>query len=178
MNLRIETEKDYNEITELIKKAFLSAKVTDGEEHHLVDRIRKSDEYVPELSYVVENGNGLVGHIMFSQVKIEDEANEMSHLSLALAPVSVLPEYRNQGIGKMMIREAIENAQKLGYGSILALGYPEYYSKFGFRKAKIFDVKAPFKDAEDFLMALELNEDSLKNVQGKVIYSKAFFPEK
>ncbi|MDD4556991.1 MAG: N-acetyltransferase [Alphaproteobacteria bacterium] len=178
MNIRKETQQDYKEVEELVKKAFLSAKVSDGDEHHLVERIRASEDFVPELTYVVENSNGLVGHIMFSEVKIEDDINERIHTSLALAPISVLPEYQNQGIGKQMVREAIEKAKELGYGTMLALGNPEYYSKFGFRKAKIYDVVAPFKHAEDYFLILELQPDALKGLRGNALYSRAFFPEK
>lgn len=178
MKLRIETEQDYKEIESLVKRAFLSAKVSDGDEHNLVARIRNTDDFVPELSYVAENADGLVGHIMFSRVKIEDELADRSYTSLALAPISVLPEYQNQGIGKKMIREAIEKAQGIGYESMLALGNPEYYSKFGFKKARIYDIKSPFKNSDDYFLALELADDSLKTVKGNVVYGKAFFPVK
>lgn len=95
--------------------------------------------------------------------------------SLALAPVSVLPDYQSKGIGKKLILEALQKAKELGYQSVVVLGHPEYYPKFGFQKASHWRIKAPFDVPDEVFMALELQENALVHVSGVVEYSRAFF---
>ncbi len=95
--------------------------------------------------------------------------------SLALAPVSVLPEYQNKGIGKDLIHKALEQAKELGHQSIVVLGHPEYYPKFGFEKASQWGIEASFEVPDEAFMAIELYKNSLENVSGIVEYSSVFF---
>ncbi|MDE6357391.1 MAG: N-acetyltransferase, partial [Eubacteriales bacterium] len=97
MNIRQETEKDYNEVFELIKKAFENAEHSDGNEQNLVTKLRKSTAFIPELSLVADYNGKIVGHILFSKIIIGN-SNQ-----IALAPVSVLPEFQKQGIGAKLI---------------------------------------------------------------------------
>ena len=50
---------------------------------------------------------------------------------LALAPLSVLPEFQKQGIGQALIQEGHKIAQNLGYNYSIVLGDFSYYSKAG-----------------------------------------------
>ncbi|MDQ0242938.1 putative N-acetyltransferase YhbS [Bacillus fengqiuensis] len=93
---------------------------------------------------------------------------------MALAPVSVVPEYQKKGIGSQLIHTALKNAKERGYHSVIVLGHKSYYPKFGFKTASSWNIKAPFEVPDEVFMALELTADSLKNVQGVVHYSKAF----
>ncbi len=173
INIRVEQELDYKRVEEAIENAFLNAEFTDNQEHNLVRKLRKSSEFIPELSLVAEIDNKIVGHILFTKVNIE--SNEGSFESLALAPLSVLPDHQNKGIGRALINYGLEIAKNLGYESVIVLGHENYYTKFGFKKASEFDVKPPFEVPDEAFMALELNENGLKNVSGIVKYSNAFF---
>lgn len=93
---------------------------------------------------------------------------------MALAPVSVAPEYQKKGIGSQLIRTALKNAKDLGYCSVIVLGHKDFYPKFGFKPASLWNIQAPFEVPDDVFMALELTDHSLEKVQGVVHYSKAF----
>ncbi|MDP9724207.1 putative N-acetyltransferase YhbS [Priestia aryabhattai] len=93
---------------------------------------------------------------------------------MALAPVSVAPQYQKRGVGSRLIHAALKRAKELGYDSVIVLGHKDYYPKFGFKPASSWNIYAPFDVPEEFFMTLELTEESLKNVQGVVHYSKAF----
>ncbi len=95
--IRQEQPSDYKIIHKVVKKAFESTEHSDGNEQELVIMLRKSEAYIPELSLVAEIDGSIVGHIMFTRAKVGDES------VLALAPLSVLPEYQNKGIGKALI---------------------------------------------------------------------------
>ena len=83
----------------MIKAAFDSAEHADGNEQDLVDALRKGDSYIPELSLVAEIDGKIVWHIMFTKLRIGNSTQ------LALAPLSVLPEYQKQGVGTALIHE-------------------------------------------------------------------------
>ncbi|MEC3605682.1 N-acetyltransferase [Bacillus glycinifermentans] len=171
--IRQELTEDYNTTEEIVKKAFLNEEYSDKKEHLLVNRIRKSDAFIPELSLVAVNQDkNIIGHVLLSKIKIADGDNAVD--SLALAPVSVAPEYQKKGIGSRLIRAALKNAKELGYRSVIVLGHKDFYPKFGFKPASLWNIQAPFEVPDEVFMALELTDHSLEHVQGVVHYSEAF----
>jgi predicted N-acetyltransferase YhbS len=173
MNLEIRQEQvaDYEFTENVVKLAFANAEHSDKKEHELVSRIRKSSSFIPELSLVATNkDNGsILGHILLSRIKISIAE------SLALAPVSVLPEYQNKGVGGLLITAALNAAKELGYNSVVVLGHPEYYPKFGFKKASLWGIKAPFEVPDEAFMAIELKDSALSGNSGVVEYPSVFF---
>lgn len=155
-----------------MKRAFENAEYTDHKEHLLVDKLRKSNIFIPELSLVAELDKKIIGHIMFTKLIIENQ--EKKYDSLALVPVSVLPEYQNQGIGSELIKKGLKLAKELGFKSVIVLGHDKYYPRFGFEPTSKWNIKAPFDVPEEAFMALELEDNSLKETNGIVIYSKEF----
>lgn len=176
MNIIIKQEqvKDYKITEKVVKCAFANAEHSDKDEHNLVRRIRNSNVFIPELSLVAINDNNeQVGYILLSKIKIKNEDQVVE--SLALAPVSVLPEYQNQGVGKLLISKALKKAKELRFHSVVVLGHPEYYPKFGFKKASTWGIKAPFEVPDEAFMAIELGENTLDKVSGVVEYPSVFF---
>ena len=95
--------------------------------------------------------------------------------SLALAPVSVHPDFQNKGIGSALIKEAHKRAKALGFQSIILVGHADYYPRFGYELTSKYGIKLPFPAPEESCMIIELNENGLKDVSGTVEYSKPFF---
>lgn len=173
ITIRKEEEKDYEAIFKLTEEAFRDMEHSDHQEQFLVEKLRKSDAFIPELSLVAEDEKGTIaGHILFTKLSIENDSETFE--SLALAPVSVKPEFQNQGIGGQLIREGHRIAQKLGYQSVILIGHEEYYPKFGYEKTSNFGISFPFEIPEVNGMAIELVKDGLKNKKGMVKYPKEF----
>lgn len=171
IKIRQEQQNDYSKTEEVVKEAFLNEEFSDKKEHELVKRIRECDAFVPALSIVAVDEE-IVGHIMLSKITIEQGGTTVD--SLALAPVSVAPGHQKKGIGGKLIVAALEKAKELGYGSVVVLGHPEYYPKFGFKKASDWNIKAPFEVQDEVFMVMELRENALQGVEGVVQYSSAF----
>jgi len=171
MLIRQETFHDRIATENVVEEAFRNAEFADHTEHLLVHRLRLSSSFIPELSMVADVNNVIVGHILFTTIKIVG-AKEWD--SLALAPVSVLPEYQSKGIGGELIVKGIERAKALGYKSIILLGHEHYYPKFGFKRASTWNIKCPFEVPDEVFMAMELVENGLKGVSGVVEYPKEF----
>lgn len=172
MTIRQEQPKDFSAVFELIEKAFESLEMSDHREQYLVERLRKSDAFVPELSLVAEVDRKIVGYILLTKISIKDQLN--AHSSLALAPVAVAPEFQGQGIGEQLIERAHDEAIKKGFESVVILGHPDYYHRFGYRKAAEFGIRLPFDVPEEYCLAKELIANGLKNKSGVVEYNQAF----
>ena len=97
IEIRKETINDYDEVYNVVKSAFATASHSDGNEHDLVVLLRKSANFIPELSLVATINNKIIGYILFTKIKIG------THEELALAPIGVLPQYQRQGIGSMFL---------------------------------------------------------------------------
>lgn len=171
--IRQENKKDHQVVFDLIEKAFKTEVYSDYREQFLVEMLRKSKAFVPELSLVAEKYNKIVGHILLTIIEITNDHQTFG--SLALAPVSVLPEFQNQGIGGQLIEYAHEKAKSLGYKSIVILGHKDYYPKFGYQQADKFGIELPFDVPKENCMAIELVENGLKDVNGMVVYPKEFY---
>jgi putative acetyltransferase len=164
MKIRMENEFDYPGIREVNLSAFPG-----NDEALLVEKLRKSAEI---LSLVAIKGNKIVGHVLLSPATIEN--GDESFIVLVLAPVAVLPEFQNQGIGTKLIKCGLEEARKRGYSIVTVLGHPKYYPRFGFKPAKKYGIGSPFKVPEESFMVLELVPGTLNQVRGVIKYSEAF----
>lgn len=172
-SIRKEIPSDHEAVFKVIEDAFRDEEYSDHQEQFLVERLRKSEAFVPELSLVATIDSRIVGHILLTKISIKGEVQEVP--SLALAPVSVLSKFQGKGIGSLLIRTAHEIAAKLGFESVILLGHPEYYPRFGYQTASKFGIRLAFEAPDEACMALELRRGSLKRVSGTVIYPKEFF---
>lgn len=173
IKLRQENENDFESVFQLIEKAFEKEEYSDHKEQFLVERLRKSEAFIPELSIVAEIDNKIVGHILFTKLKVVNDSDSFE--SLALAPVSVLPEFQGKGIGSKLILYGHEIAKGLDYKSVILLGHQNYYPRFGYKLCDKYNIKMPFDVPTENCMVIALTEDGSKDVSGEVVYPKAFF---
>jgi putative acetyltransferase len=142
-------------------------------EAELVDKLRTNKKAV--LSLVAVSNDQVVGHILFSPVTIENE-NE-SFPALGLAPVAVLPEWQNRGIGSQLIRAGLDECRRAGHACVVVLGHPEYYPRFGFVTASRYGVGCEYNVADEKFMLIELQAGSLQGRKGIAKYQPEFNEE-
>lgn len=168
MLIRQETSNDHNIVYNLIRDAFDGAEHSDGTEQDLVEALRKNKEaFIPELSLVAEDNGVITGHILFTKMQVGDDT------VLALAPLSVKPEYQRQGIGMALIQEGHRIAAALGYGYCVVLGSEIYYPKTGYQPAEDFSIEIPEGIPSQNYMAVQLLPHA-KPIHGKVTYAPEF----
>ena len=172
MTVRKEKIGDFDIVYKLIKSAFEIADFSKHDEQDLVVRLRESNAFVPELSLVTEVHGKIVGHVLFTKALIRDGLTE--HVTLVLAPLSVLPSFQGQGIGSRLIEEGHKAARKLGFTSSLLVGHPSYYSRFGYKPAERFGITINLDLPPDVFMACELVHSGLKGVKGELIFTPEF----
>ena len=172
ITIRKEQPADYPAVFEIVELAFRTMPMADGEEQFLVEKLRKNKDYLPELSLVAEADRKLVGHILFTPLKITDGISVFN--SLTLAPVSVLPEYQYQGIGSKLIEEGHRISKTLGFTSCFVLGHPDYYPRFGYQPTGKWGIPPPYGAPPEAFMAIEFVPRALKGVSGHVKYLPEF----
>lgn len=124
--IRKETEADAGVIGEVTIAAFATLEISRHTEQFVIEALRKTGALT--VSLVAELDGRVVGHIAFSPVTMPDGTSDW----FGLGPVSVLPEFQRQGIGKALIREGLSQLRALGAKGCCLVGHPEYYRQFGF----------------------------------------------
>ena len=165
--IRSEEENDYILIKKINDSAF-----NQNNEGVMIEKLRDNPEYISELSLVAVVDNEIVGHILFFPVKIKKGSE--TNISLSLAPMAVHPKYQNKGIGSKLVLEGLKKAKELGYNSVVVVGHPNYYPRFGFKPAGIWDINLPFDIPDEAFMAIELKSNGLKDCSGIVEYPKEY----
>lgn len=168
ITIRQETPFDIAAIHSLNRKAFGGRDA----EAKLVDNIRKSEHFIPELSLVADEKGQILGHILFSQIRIDTQEGPVP--ALALAPMAVLPEHQKTGIGSALVRQGLSNSKQLGHSIVIVLGHSGYYPRFGFTASAAKSLECPYGDCGTAWMALELVAGALEGVRGRVVYPSAF----
>jgi len=124
--IRRETDSDVSAITEVTAAAFKTLEISNHTEQFIITALRAAKALT--LSLVAEADGRVIGHIAFSPVTISDDTRNW----YGLGPVSVLPEYQRQGIGKALIQEGLSRLKDMNAQGCCLVGHPDYYRKFGF----------------------------------------------
>ncbi|MGE5266874.1 MAG: GNAT family N-acetyltransferase [Deltaproteobacteria bacterium] len=125
--IRIETNDDVNAITQVTVAAFQTLAISNHTEQFIIEALRAARALT--VSLVAELDGRVIGHIAFSPVTISDGTGDW----YGLGPVSVLPKYQRQGIGKALILEGLSRIRALNAKGCCLVGHPDYYRTFGFR---------------------------------------------
>lgn len=173
IQLRLEQHQDYRIVEELTREAFWGMNHPDCDEHLLAHKLRSSSAFVPELDYVAIVDGKIVGNVMFSKGRIVD-AQGLEYIALNFGPLSVLPEYKNCGVGKALMIHTISEAKRLGYRAILFFGHPDYYTRFGFKRAKQFNITTSGGNNFDAFMAMPLYDGALDGIAGRYYEDPVF----
>lgn len=165
LNIIEESPKDLNDIYEINKKAF-----GEGIEAEIVNALREADELT--LSLVAKVDNLIIGHIAFSEVKVQ--SGEKTHKAIGLGPMAILPEYQRKGYGSNLVEYGLKILSERDYEIVVVLGHPDFYPKFGFVPSQNYGIQCEFECPPEAFMVKELKPDALKGVTGKVCYSSKF----
>ena len=162
MIIRKETVADIEAITEVTIAAFKTLPISNQTEQFIIKALRSANALT--ISLVAEIDERVVGHIAFSPVTIYDGTKDW----YGLGPISVLPEYQKQGIGKSLIYEGLSSLKELGGQGCALVGDPNYYKLFGFKNfPELVHEGVP----PEVFLALPFNE----NVpQGTVVFHEGF----
>lgn len=162
MIIRNETDADIEVITEVTIAAFKNHPISNHTEQFIIHALRAAGALT--ISLVAEIDRKVVGHIAFSPVTISDGTASW----YGLGPISVLPDYQKQGIGKSLINEGLFLLKKMGAQGCALVGDPNYYKRFGFKNyPELIHEGIP----QEFFLILPFNQ---KIPQGVVVFHDGF----
>lgn len=162
MIIRSETQSDVEAIYNVTKAAFENHPHSNHTEQFIVNALRAAGALT--VSLVAEVGGKVVGHIAFSPVTISDGGQNW----YGLGPVSVLPEFQKQGIGRSLINQGLSLLKALGAKGCVLVGEPKYYERFGFRNIPDLTLEGV---PQEYFLALPFEKDG---AQGAVEFHKGF----
>ena len=172
MKIRLEQPKDYREVENLTREAFWNVYRPGCTEHFVLNQYRTNPDFIPELDFVMEDGDQIIGHVMFSKAELHttplphrEGQGGGSFPSWTFGPISIHPDYKRKGYGLKLLQYALEKAREMGVGFICMEGNIDFYKHAGFCLASKFNI--PYhdspKDAEvPFFLAQELIPGWLK----------------
>jgi putative acetyltransferase len=165
MTVRPEKPEDVPAIRIVNLRAFGGAAEAD-----LVDALRRNGKAV--ISLVAEDDGRVVGHIFFSPVVIHSIGAGLA--GVGLAPLAVIPEKQNQGIGSTLVEQGLRRCREGGHPYVVVLGHSDYYPRFGFVPASRFGIKSEYDVADEVFMVMELREGALSGCAGVAKYQPEF----
>jgi len=166
IRIRKEKQKDHDEVRIVNEQAF-----GQPDEGRIVDKLRESCKET--VSLIAVSNNEIIGHIFFSPVTIETPAGCIK--GMGLAPMAVLPELQNQGVGSMLVNEGVRILKKMSCPFVIVLGHENYYPRFGFERASNYGLKCQWEGVpDDAFMVLILDESVMKGVSGIAKYRDEF----
>jgi putative acetyltransferase len=164
MEIRTESPPDFPAIATVVQAAFGSPR-----EARLVEDVRASEHYVPELAFVAVEDGEVVGHTMLSYVWLDGADTRV----LQLSPLAVAPEHQGRGIGAELTRAALRAADERREPLVLVLGHPSYYPRFGFRRATELGIEPADPAWGEAFMAIPLAAHD-GSLSGRVRFPPAF----
>ncbi len=169
--IRQETPADYKGAELMTMRSFWNKYWPGCSEHFLVRIIRESNDYLPELSRVAELDGKIVGAVYYTRAWIDD--GSARHPVVTFGPLAVEPTLEGNDIGGELMRKSIEDAKKAGVAGIVVIGEPNYYPRFGFKRASDFGITDGEGNSFDAIMCLPLNDDFSK-IKGRIVESADF----
>lgn len=167
MEIRKSTEKDSNAIEKIHTRAFGEKKGPEIAE--LVNGLFSDQTAMPLLSLVAVENEKLIGHILYTKA-ILTQTEKPVPIQL-LAPLAVLPDAQNKGVGSELIKEGLRQLRDSGVALVFVLGHPEYYPRCGFTTAGLLGLEAPYPIPDEHAgawMVQELKKGVIGSVKGKV----------
>src|SRR4029078_3592566 len=166
--IRPERHADHPGIAELVRAAFVGHP---DEVASFVERIRASEQFIPELAFVAEDPSRLIAHVMLSWCGLE--AGSVPKI-LNLTPMSVRPARQRIGVGSRLIRDALGRAEEAGEPVVMVEGIAAYYPRFGFERASALGFISPHPKIPDEAFMVKRLRGYSPDLAGRIVYPATF----
>ena len=174
--IRLERKEEFRMVENLVREAFWNVYRPGCLEHYVLNQLRNDEAFVPELDFVMEKDGKLIGQNMFMRAIIKaDDGKDVPIMTMG--PISILPEYKRKGYGKILLDYSLEKATELGCGALCFEGDINFYGKCGFTFAKDFGIRyhgLPDGADSSFFLCKELIPGYLDGITGEYSTPKGY----
>ena len=177
ITFRLEKEKDHREVENLVRESFWNVYRPGCLEHYVLHQLRTDNDFVPELSFVMEKDGKIIGQNVFVRTFIKaDDGRDIPIMTMG--PICITPELKRQGYGKLLLDYSLEQAAKLGCGALCFEGNIDFYGKSGFDYASKFGIRyhgLPEGEDASFFLCKELIPGYLNEITGVYATPESYF---
>ena len=174
--IRLEENRDYREVENLVRESFWNIYRPGCGEHYLIHVLRDDPAFVKELDFVMEKDGIIIGQNIFMKTIIKADDGKATEV-LTMGPICIAPGLKRKGYGKILLDYSLEMAAKLGFGAVLFEGNIDFYGKSGFDYAKKFGISyndLPADADTSFFLCKELIPGYLDNVTGAYLTPQGY----
>ena len=175
--IRLETPVDHAEVEYLVRESFWNVYRPGCLEHYVLHCLRKDNAFVPELDFVMEKDNRIIGQNIFMRACIKaDDGREIPIMTMG--PICIANELKRKGYGKILLDYSIEKAKEMGAGALCFEGNIDFYGKSGFTYASAFGIRyhgLPEGEDASFFLCKELIPGYLDGVTGEYATPEGYY---
>lgn len=131
MNIRLELPADYRKVESLTREAFWNVYRPGYTEHFVLNQFRKNPDFMPQLDFVMEEGEEIIGHVMFSKAVLQKDGGGSVPVC-TFGPISIHPDYQRKGYGQKLVKYALGKAKETGLVVVCIEGNIDFYEHAGF----------------------------------------------
>lgn len=165
IKIRLERKEDYRDVENLTREAFWNVYRPGCLEHYVLHTLRNDPAFVPELDFVLEFNSKIIGQVIYVRSEIDCDNGKKLPI-MTFGPISILPEYKRQGYGKMLLDYSMEKAKEMGVGALAITGNILFYGKSGFIPAKSKGILYADDLDADYFLIKELIPGFLNGTKG------------
>ena len=163
--IRNETPADYRTVENLTREAFWNVYRPGCLEHYVLHTFRTDPAFVPELDLVMEKDGEIMGHVMYVRSAIKTDDGRTIPI-MTFGPISIAPQFKRQGYGKVLLEYSMEKAKEMGAGALAITGNIDFYGKSAFVVSKNRGVRYEDDPDADYFLIAELEPGFLDGISG------------
>lgn len=175
--IRNEKKEDHRAVENLIRESFWNVYRPGCLEHYVIHKLRDDEDFIPELSFVMELYGKLIGQNMFMKANIKaDDGRDIPIMTMG--PICIANDFKRKGFGKILLDYSLERAKEYGCKAICFEGNIDFYGKSGFTFASNFGIRyhgLPEGEDASFFLCKELEEGYLDGITGEYATPKGYF---
>ena len=123
-------------------------------------KIREGGPHERALSFVATYDGAVIASVRMTRVAAGEGRG------LLLGPLAVRPDYKNLGIGRQLVRIAVEAAQDAGAAVVVLVGDEPYYGPLGFSRVRRGQIEMPRPVDLGRILACELKPGAVAALRG------------
>lgn len=127
-------------------------------------RIREQGPHDRSLSFVAIDNGDVIASVRMTPVLA---GSVKGHL---LGPLAVRPSHKNMGIGRELVRIAVEGARKKGSEGVILVGDPPYYGPLGFERVAYNALQFPGPVDPARVLVVPMAEDTHERLKGLIAW--------
>lgn len=175
--IRNEKRNEHRLVENLIRESFWNVYRPGCLEHYVLNQLRDDPAFVPELDFVMEKAGKVIGQNIFMRTAIQADDGRKIPI-MTMGPIGILPEYKRQGYGKILLDYSLDRAKEEGCKAVCFEGNIDFYGKSGFAPASQYGIRyhgVPEGEDASFFLCKELVPGYFDGITGEYTTPQGYF---